>query len=124
MFSSLSITTGYYKLKHCVTFVFLELGDGWSASVLNSKEELDFVSGGASYHIVIQSYWIGGSTDADKGSTLNYSDYITDESGNELHFLLKKQSPRLINNGFYLIFLWTIQQMSWWSTVFVFMGSI
>ena len=86
MFSSLSITTGYYKLKHCVTFVFLELGDGWSASVLNSKEELDFVRGGASYHIVIQSYWIGGSTDADKGSTIEYSEYYTNMSGNRSHY--------------------------------------
>ena len=81
----LDMTAGYYKLKHCVTFVFLELDDGWSASVLNSEEELAFVRGGAGYHSVIQSYWIGGTTDADKNSTIEYSEYYTNMSGNRSH---------------------------------------
>ena len=82
----LDMTAGYYELKHCVTFIFLELGDGRSASVLNSEEELDFVRTGAGYHSVIQSYWIGGTTDADKGSTIEYSEYYTNMSGNRSHY--------------------------------------
>ena len=53
---------------------------------MNSEEEFDFVRGGADYHSVIQSYWIGGSTDADKGSTIEYSEYHTNVSGNRSHY--------------------------------------
>ena len=61
---------------------FSELGEGWARAVLNSIEELDFIRGGQNGILDIESYWIGGSTDAEKNSTLEYSDYYTNDSGN------------------------------------------
>ena len=83
----LDMTAGYYKLKHCVTFILLEIGDGWGPLVLNSEEELDFVRRGSEFQApTIQSYWIGGSTDANKSSTIEYSEYYTNMSGNRSHY--------------------------------------
>ena len=65
---------------------FQDLGEGWAPAVLNSLEELDFIIGGERDFPIIQSYWIGGSTNATKGSTLQYpDDYSTDGSGNDLY---------------------------------------
>ena len=60
---------------------FADLGCGWAPIVLDSKEELDFVGKGQNFISWIQTYWFGGSTDAQKGTTLQYSDYNTDRSG-------------------------------------------
>ena len=57
------------------------MGKGWGMTVFNSKEELDFISRGQEGNDVLASYYIGGSTDVEKGSTVSYSDYISNESG-------------------------------------------
>ena len=59
-----------------------DLGEGWAPTVIGSEEELAFIRGGEIGNNVPNTYYLGGSTDADTDTTLQYSDYITDRSGN------------------------------------------
>ena len=59
-----------------------DLGDGWAPTVLESEEELNFLSKHQNGNDDVQSYWIGGFTDAAKDSTIDYSHYYTDGEGN------------------------------------------
>ena len=82
--------TAFHSLKklgiiYCESIAILyfkDLGDGWSPAVLNSEEELNFIREGQKRNRELGSYFIGGSTDAKEGSTLNYADIYTNGSGN------------------------------------------
>ena len=61
---------------------FLEIGDAWAPAVLNSKQELAFIS---KFHkIISEEYWIGGSTNMTSGMNIKYSQYYSNRSGNHL----------------------------------------
>ena len=51
---------------------------------MNTAGELAFIREALERNRQLRTYWIGGSTDAKIGSTINYSDYNTTELGN--HF--------------------------------------
>ena len=59
-----------------------DLGDGWAPTVLESDEELNFLSKHQNGNDNVHSYWIGGFTDAAK----DYSDYYTDGEGNIMYY--------------------------------------
>ena len=70
-------------MTHCICIP--GLGDGWAPAILNSEEELAFIRRTEDRTIVIQSYYIGGSTDVEEiGRTIEYSDYIPSSSGNNV----------------------------------------
>ena len=50
---------------------FLGLSEGWALTVFNNEEELAFIRRGQEGNDVLASYYIGGSTDAQKGTNLN-----------------------------------------------------
>ena len=63
---------------------FSDLGDGWAPAVLDSQEELDLIRQGQKRNRELWSYWIGGSTAAEIDSTIKYSNYYTNGSGNHI----------------------------------------
>ena len=78
-----------------IMLYFTDLGERWAPAVLDSEEELAFIRGGEIGNNVPNNYWIGGSTDADSGSILQYSDYITSREGN-----------CIITQGYYMVFVY------------------
>ena len=62
-----------------ITSVYVELGSGWSPTVLNSEEELNFVLL-RELQIDSKEFHIGGSTNATR-SNFNYTEYIPDDTG-------------------------------------------
>ena len=70
-------------LTHCICIP--GLGHGWAPAVLNSEEELAFIRRAEDRTIVIQSYYIGGSTDVEEiDRTIEYSDYLPSSPGNNV----------------------------------------
>ena len=66
---------------NCV--IFLDFGEGWVPAVLNNQRELDFIREGQKLFCHNdRSYWIGGSTNIQTGSTFNISQYNTGDTGN------------------------------------------
>ena len=69
-------------MQTSVKVIFSDLGEGWAPAVLNNEEELKFIEEGQKKNTMISRYWIGGSTSKD--STIGYSDYYTNGSGNHI----------------------------------------
>ena len=73
----------YIKSKSMNCVIFLDLGEGWVPAVLNNQRELDFIREGQKLFCHNdRSYWIGGSTNIQRGSTFNISQYNTGDTGN------------------------------------------
>ena len=62
-------------------FWFLDIGEGWAPTIINSPEELDFLKHAQKSFIDDRSYWLGGSTSKKPWSIINLSDYIPGDSG-------------------------------------------
>ena len=77
--------TLHYKLVP--KWYFSDLGCGWHPAVLDSIEELDSIIEAVNGSNDNTGYWIGGSTDDSHGSTVSYSEYYTDGSGNNYIYL-------------------------------------
>ena len=59
-----------------------EIGNGWETAVLNTEEEYDFLKQGQRSFSNSLPYWIGGSTNSTNlEDTIEYSDYIENNSG-------------------------------------------
>ena len=69
----------YLNKRHL--FHFLEIGNGWKPAILNNKEEYNFIRVGQKNFSDSVPYWLGGSADIEPSVALNYSDYITNNSG-------------------------------------------
>ena len=82
---TLSLSLRKLEIVYCEpmsNLYFKDLGNGWAPAVLDSEKELNFIRGGQERNRELGSYFIGGSTDAKEGKTLNYADIYTNRSGN------------------------------------------
>ena len=60
---------------------FTEIGYGWGPATINTIEEYNFIREGQKTFSNSYFYWINGSTDLKRGKTLDFSDYIANNSG-------------------------------------------
>ena len=79
------IVMNYFQVKLKLKFKQIlycipEIGNGWGSAVLNTQYELDFIKQGQRGFNNSVFYWIGGSADQ-PNATINYTDYIADNSG-------------------------------------------
>ena len=79
-------TSLQFRKEHFIKYcVFIEIGDGWRAAILNTSEELDFIREGQRSFSNSLPYWIGGSTN-EPNAIINYTEYITNSSGTILRW--------------------------------------
>ena len=72
----------YFKhLKFQNLLLFTEIGIGWQPTVLDSQEEYDFIRQDQKGFSNSVRYWIGGSTNISSNNTVDYSNYIANNSG-------------------------------------------
>ena len=55
---------------------FSELGEGWGPTILDSEGEMAFIKQGQRSLSDIRTYFIGGFSDFDPGTIIDYSDYF------------------------------------------------
>ena len=58
--------------------MFLEIGDGWRAAILNTSEEHDFLREGQKSFSDSVPYWIDGFTNFSSDAMITYTDIIYD----------------------------------------------
>ena len=61
--------------------IFTEMGYGWGAAGINTKEEYNFIREGQKTFSNSYFYWMNGSTDIEQRKILNFADYIANNSG-------------------------------------------
>ena len=74
----------YNFLQNYIKTIFSGLGDGWAPVIFNSEEELAFVKAIHEDFNEIHSYWVGGFTDSELNSNVEYSNYYSDAGGNHM----------------------------------------
>ena len=57
------------------------MGDGWKLADIETEEEYNFLREGQKTFCNSDSYWINGSANFEPGVTINYTNYILDNSG-------------------------------------------
>ena len=57
------------------------MGEGWKTAVLENSDEYDFVAEGQKSFSDSFPYWIGGSTNSESNTTIEYTDYIINDAG-------------------------------------------
>ena len=55
--------------------LFLGLGEGWEPAILESEEEMAFIRQGHRGLSDIRSFYIGGFSDSNPGTIIDYSEY-------------------------------------------------
>ena len=61
-----------------------DLGNGWGLAVLDTEEELAFIRESQNNLNNVQNYWIDGSTDRESSRIAQYSQYLSNGSGNAI----------------------------------------
>ena len=60
---------------------FTEIGYGWGAASINSKEEYSLIREGQKTFSNSYFYWMRGTTNIEQGEILDFSNYIANNSG-------------------------------------------
>ena len=61
-----------------------DIGDGWKPVVINSQVEYNFIREAQKVLSNSVPYWIGGSANYLPNVTINYNDYIANNSGTHI----------------------------------------
>ena len=71
------------------TYVYIlcqsELGQGWAPAIINTSTELSLIKNIQLNLNNVQSYWVGGSTDADHWGPVTFFDYLPNTDGNKCY---------------------------------------
>ena len=60
-----------------------DIGPGWCPVVLSDQREADFMKQALRSFSDKSSCWIGGSTDTDPGSLIDFDSYLSGSRGND-----------------------------------------
>ena len=68
---------------HLDSIYTIELGEGWAASVLDNQGEFDFIKEGQRTFHHSRNYWVGGTTNSNLNSYIDYSEYNVNNTGSK-----------------------------------------